>query len=153
MKYLVLILLAASISVQAKTTNDCGPDSVICRYEQLYTKYSLLSKFASSNKSIIWALLYENTSGKLFNQLSKYIESTGTPSFDGSLVFLDPANVVISTTVLSNNPSKKIIKRVVRENRTITVEGVETVSELTLIYTLSKDGSFWKVSDLTYGTR
>lgn len=152
MKYLAIILLTLAINAQAGNKTYCGPDSIICRYESLYTQFDQISRYASGNKSIIWALLYEHTTGQFFTKMNKYIGSMDSQSFDGTLVFLDPAAKVVSTKVLVDTKTKKIIKRVLRENHFIVVDEKETVSDLILIYTLTNDSGKWKICDIVPGT-
>lgn len=152
MKYLFIILLTLAINAQAGKKTYCGPDSVICRYESAYTQLEQISKFAAGNKSIIWALLYDYTDGAYFGHMTKYVNSMGTSTVDGTLVFLDPTNKVVSTKILLDTPSKKVVKRVLSEERLVLIDDKETVSNIVLIYTVSNDSGKWKINNLVPGT-
>lgn len=145
MKTLLTILILTSI-ISAKTTTYCGPDSVICSYEQMYDRFIELSPTYPNKKALIFRMLESVATGPFFLSQAKYVNSIDIDSGDGVL-FFHPISSVEETKVLEDTKSMKLVRRVVIEVYGGSIEGVPVESKIAYIYTIVKDDTgSWKIS-------
>lgn len=147
MKNIIIIILVAVSLIFSK--NECGADSAICQYENLYQVYQEKSKTNPTGKSLLVSILIEILSGDALESHLGYIRTFPEDYVDGLLVFFDPIVKVESTEVINKSPGKKLVKRVFVTKQKAFIEGEEFSVKKTYFYTLEKKYSKWKISKVT----
>jgi len=144
----VLTILTVLVSFATAKVSYCGPDNVICKYESMYATYQERTKVFPMGKPVLSTLLIELFDGKALKSQMAYVQTLNEDMVEAAVLFLDPIKNIDRTEILEDGSNRKVIKRTFTTSLTAHIGSEEVPVRQTLIYTITKKYSSWKISEI-----
>lgn len=145
-KLLVTVALLSNLSFAGKEY--CGPDSIICRYESMFDTFKERSAVYPMSKPLLNDILVELFDGRALKTQIGYVQTIDEDLVEVSILFLDPILKIDSTKILVDGPQMKKVRRVFTTRQVAYIDGKEMHISQALVYTLTKEYSSWKISEI-----
>lgn len=146
MKKILAILILISISSSFAGGSSCGPDEIICRYENMYSQYDSMRNTYPNEKALIKNLLRTFFAGKALTSQINYLDNIDLAGYDGIILFPAPISRVVSyTETVQGSDTIIIVKKVQEKTLALDEQGSEVIQTISYQYSLTKILGTWKI--------
>jgi len=146
MKKILVVLILISVSSSFAGNSSCGPEEIICRYENMYSQYDSMRTIYPNEKALIKNLLRTFFAGKALTSQINYLDNIDLAGYDGIILFPAPISRVVSyTETVQGSDTIIIVKKVQEKTLALDEQGSEVIQTISYQYSLTKILGTWKI--------